>query len=220
MHIQELMNLGLCSSSSSIKCVLTRNHRKPLGQLSLAALHRYIHLHRPYSKAFQAGLNVSTYICASTHLSLHDLAVQQQPSYMSSLGSYASPMPIGIYSMSPPTMQYGSNPNFSIVNQGKGKGREADFEAAFAQVAASLGPIEAQTSRVEEVDDSIADIEDTLKNVSLKSEEAEYGTDYKMYDILISLININFWIQDMGSTTELRYDYTNRRYSKMGSTVF
>ena len=110
-------------------------------------------------------------------LSLDDLAVQQQPSYMSSLGSYANPMPMGMYSMNPPAMQYGSNPNFSIVNQGKGKGREADFEAAFAQVAASLNPIEAQTSRVEEVDDSIADIEETLKNVSFKSDVEEDETD-------------------------------------------
>lgn len=98
---------------------------------------------------------------------------------MSSLGSYASPMPMGIHSMSPLTMQYGSNPNFSIVSQGKGKGREADFEAAFAQVAASLSPIEAQTSRVEEVDDGIANIEESLKNVSFKSEVEEDETDFR-----------------------------------------
>jgi peroxin-5 len=121
-------------------------------------------------------------------------AVQQQPSYMSSLGSYASPIPRGIYSMSPPTMQYGNNPNFSILNQGKGKSKEADFEAAFAQVAASLNPIEAQTSGVEEVDDSIADIEETLKNVSFKSDVEEDETDFSRYDIFISLININLCI--------------------------
>jgi hypothetical protein len=201
MHIRASMNHGLWSSS--IKCVLTRNHRKPLGQLSLAALHRYIHLHRPYSKAYQADLNVSTYIYASTPLSLDDLAVQQQSSYRSSLGSYPSPIPMGIYSMSP-TMQYGGNPNFNIVNQGKGKSKEADFEAAFAQVAASLSPIEAQTSRVEEVDDGIPDIENTLKNVSFKPEVEEDETDFSRYVILISLIiNINLCIQNMGSTTEL-----------------
>jgi hypothetical protein len=200
------MNFGLWSSS--IKCVLTRNHRKPLGQLSLTALHRYIHLHRPYSKVRQADPNVSTYVYSSTPLSLDDLSVQQQPSYMSSLGSYAGPMPMGIYSMTPPTLQHGTNPNFSIVNQGKGKGREADFEAAFAQVAASLSPIEVQTSRVEEVDDGIADIADTLKNVSFKSEVEEDETDFSRYDIFISLINIKFCIQSMGSTTELRYAST------------
>ena len=122
--------------------------------------------------------------------------------------------------MGPPTMQYGGNSNFSIVNQGKGKGREADFEAAFAQVAASLSPIEAQTSRVEEVDDSMADIEDALKNVSIKSEEEEDETDYRRYDILIPLVKFNFCIQNMGSTTKLRYASTKGRYSKMGSTVF
>lgn len=127
-------------------------------------------------------------------------------------------MPMGMYSVNPP-MQYGSNPKFSIVSQGKGKDREADFEAAFAQVAASLSPIEAQTSRVEEVDDSITHIEDTLKNVSLKSEEEEDGTDFRKYDILISLININFCIQNMGSTAEFRYT-SKGRYSKIRSTVF
>ena len=96
--------------------------------------------------------------------------------------------------MSPPTMQYGRNPSFSIVNQGKGKGREADFEAAFAQVAASLSPIEAQTSRVEEVDDGIANIEDNLKNVSFKSEVEEDETDFRGYDILVSLINIYLFL--------------------------
>ena len=95
-------------------------------------------------------------------------------------------MPMGMYAMSPPTMQYGSN--FSIVNQGKGKGREADFEAAFAQAAASFGPIETQTSRVEEFNDSVTDIEDALKNVSFNSEEEEDGTDFREYDTLISLI--------------------------------
>lgn len=122
--------------------------------------------------------------------------------------------------MSPPTMQYGSNPNFSIVNQGKGKGKEADFEAAFAQVAASLSPIEAQTSRVEEVDDSITDIEEALKNVSFKSEVEGDETDFSGYDIFISLTNINLRIQNMGSTTEFRYASTKGGYSKMGSTVF
>lgn len=101
-------------------------------------------------------------------------------------------MPMGMYAMGAPTMQYGRNTNFSIVNQGKGKGREADFEAAFAQVAASLDPMETQTARIEEVNDSMADIEDALKNVSLNPEEAE-GVDFKKYDIpIFSPINITF----------------------------
>jgi len=106
---------------------------------------------------------------------------------MSSLGPYASPVSMAMYAPSTPTMQYGSNS--SIVNQGKGKGKEADFEAAFAQVAASLGPIETQTSRVEEVDDSVANIEGALEGVSLNSEEEDYGRDFGKYDILIFSFN-------------------------------
>ena len=215
MHIRASRRLGFWSSNS--KCVLTRNRQKPLGQPSLATLHRYIHLHHPYSKVYQADLNVSTYICINTPFP-KDEPVQHQPSYMSSLGSYASAMPMGMYAMSPPTMQYGSN--FSITNQGKGKGREADFEAAFAQVAASLGPRETQTSRVEEVDAGVTDIEDALKDVSFKPEEKEDETDFERYDIFISLININFFIQDMGSTAELGYASTQGRCSKMGSPIF
>ena len=112
---------------------------------------------------------------------------------MSTLGPYASSMPTGIYATSPPTMQYGSRYDFTIANQSKGKGREADFEAAFAQVAASLSPMEPRTSRIEDVDDSVAGVEDALNNVSLASEEEEYGKDFKRYDVLIFLlINIEY----------------------------
>lgn len=106
---------------------------------------------------------------------------------------------MGIYATMSPAMQYGNNLNLSILDQDKGKGREADFEAAFAQVAASLGPIEAQTSRVEELDDSVAVVEDALKSVSLNSEEEEKGTDFTKYDIFnFSLFNINLFHSEYG----------------------
>lgn len=81
--------------------------------------------------------------------------------------------------MNGPNMYYGANTNFNVVDQGKGKGksREADFEAAFAQAAASLQPAQQETSRIVEVEDGVTDIEETLKNTSL---DQEYGeNDFK-----------------------------------------
>ncbi|KAF8904432.1 peroxisome targeting signal receptor [Gymnopilus junonius] len=87
--------------------------------------------------------------------------------------------PMGIMRMGPPTMQYGVSSNLTIVDQGKGKGREADFEAAFAQIAASLAPAESQTSRVEEVSDDVAQLGEALQAASLKTEEGESGLDFQ-----------------------------------------
>lgn len=57
---------------------------------------------------------------------------------------YSSAMSMGQYGMgmNMPAMQYGMS-----VSQGKGKAREVDFEAAFAQYADSQRP----TARIEEI---------------------------------------------------------------------
>lgn len=70
----------------------------------------------------------------------------------------------------------------SLLNQaqGKGKAREVDFEAAFAQLAESMAPVQAQTSRIEEVDD-VSTIEQALKNASLKEGEEEGPLDFQKY---------------------------------------
>jgi peroxin-5 len=72
---------------------------------------------------------------------------------------------------------YGTNTNSSMYqgnygilsNQDKGKGKlkEADFEAAFAQAAASLAPAQAETSRIVEVDDGVVKKSKTLQNTTL-----------------------------------------------------
>lgn len=95
------------------------------------------------------------------------LLVQQRPSYMPSSGMYGNPMQMGMYGMvtSPNMLQS----NQSAFDQGKGKGKlkEADFEAAFAQVSASFGPTQAETtSRIEEVSD-VTNVEELMKNTTL-----------------------------------------------------
>ena len=109
---------GAAASKACLRAII--ESRLPLGQLILAALHKYIHLHPPYCKAYQADLNLSSYIYASTPLSPVDLKVQQQPSYMSLMGSYARPMPMGIYPTSPHAIRKQSK--FQIRNPRQGKG--------------------------------------------------------------------------------------------------
>ncbi|TFK44351.1 hypothetical protein BDQ12DRAFT_593404 [Crucibulum laeve] len=107
---------------------------------------------------------------------------QQQPSFMTS-PMYGSSMSMGMYGMNNPGMFYGMNGGIETMDQkGKGKSKEADFEAAFAQIAASLSPAQEQvsSSRIVEVEDGVTDLEDALKNTTLGEEpDAEYGTDFK-----------------------------------------
>lgn len=52
--------------------------------------------------------------------------------------------------------------------KGKGKSRDVDFEAAFAQVAASLPPSQTETQKIVEVDNEVASIAETLENATLE----------------------------------------------------
>ncbi|KAJ7581007.1 hypothetical protein C8J56DRAFT_793879 [Mycena floridula] len=84
----------------------------------------------------------------------------QRPYYNGTL-SYSRGMGMGMGMGMPPTMYPG------LLDQGKGKGksREADFEAAFAQVAASL-----ETPRIVEVQDGVSELEEALKNTDLDAD--------------------------------------------------
>ncbi|CAA7261729.1 unnamed protein product [Cyclocybe aegerita] len=106
---------------------------------------------------------------------------QHQRSYMSPL--YGSPMPMGMYGMGATGMQYGMNPNFSTVVQGKGKEKEVDFETAFAQVIDSLEPAQSSTSRIEEVDDGVQEIEESLRAAAIDGHVTE-GDFQKVWEEL------------------------------------
>lgn len=94
---------------------------------------------------------------------------------MTSMGMYGNSMPM--YGMSS-GMTYGMYPNVAITDQGKGKGREADFEAAFAQVAASL---QGQTPQIEEIKDDLnIALSEALEKAKLDDgNELELETDFK-----------------------------------------
>lgn len=69
--------------------------------------------------------------------------------------------------------------NFTAVDQGKGKAREVDFEAAFAKIAESIVAEETQTSRIEEANERVAEIEEKLKNATLNAGEDEKDLDFQ-----------------------------------------
>jgi peroxin-5 len=90
------------------------------------------------------------------------------------MGMYGNSMPM--YGMS--RGMFGMTPNLAISDQGKGKGksREADFEAAFAQVTASLQ--ETSISRIEEVKDDVEGLNETIEKINFQ-EETDTEADFQ-----------------------------------------
>jgi peroxin-5 len=60
-----------------------------------------------------------------------------------------------------------ASPSLADMSKGKGKAREADFEAAFAQAAASLQNQQQSSSSIVELDDTAAALEQAMENVKL-----------------------------------------------------
>lgn len=58
------------------------------------------------------------------------------------------------------------------ADKGKGKGREIDFDAAFAALEQSLGPSAQEMARIEELDDT-ADLAEAMERVNLREGQAE-----------------------------------------------
>ena len=63
--------------------------------------------------------------------------------------------------------------NFS----GKGKGKEIDFDTAFAQVLESMTPDQATASATDEVAEGTTGVEDALEAASLNEKDTE--TDFR-----------------------------------------
>ncbi|OSC97435.1 peroxisome targeting signal receptor [Trametes coccinea BRFM310] len=94
-----------------------------------------------------------------------------QTPYMSA-GLYGRSMPIGMssYAMGMPQMG---------MDAGKGKGKEIDFDAAFAQFTASYAG-QADSARITEVDDQAVDqLADSLQEADLEKEQGVEGTDFQ-----------------------------------------
>ncbi|KAI0793191.1 peroxisome targeting signal receptor [Abortiporus biennis] len=89
-----------------------------------------------------------------------------QPSYMQGrmYGGGMMPMNMSMYSNFSPPLE--------MSDKGKGKSRDVDFEAAFAEFDKSLASTnQAQSARIEEVNDSLEQLENAMKDATLKDEE-------------------------------------------------
>lgn len=138
------------------------------------------------------------------------MADQQRPLYMAQSGSYGSSMPMNMYGMNSGFNPYQSM-NSSVVET-KGKGKEVDYEAAFAQIAASLLPGQTSTSGIVEVVDGVSEIENTLKGTTLDSSEEELGTEFRQSVLhQTSLMDSHISLQSLGPAPEFRPSTTQRR---------
>lgn len=100
-----------------------------------------------------------------------------RPSFMTSVGINGQLVPMGMYGMNPPPSLYQGNYLNNTIFEGKGKQREVDFEAAFAQAAASLSPAQTDAS----TEDDVADITNALDITSLHlpDSESEDGVEFR-----------------------------------------
>lgn len=107
----------------------------------------------------------------------HLVTAQQPQSYMPQAGMYGNYMPRTNMFMGGPPLMQSYTPPIADLGKGKGKSREADFEAAFAQAAAFL-PQESATSQIVEVDDGVSEIDEAFKSTSLQ-DSAATSSDFK-----------------------------------------
>lgn len=103
----------------------------------------------------------------------------QRQQFIGSHGMYGTPM--GLYgNMGQPFFQgFNATPLSVDASKGKGKAREADYEAAFAQYAASLQNQSESASRIVELDDNAATLEQAMENVKLGDAELKTNGDFK-----------------------------------------
>ena len=102
-----------------------------------------------------------------------------RPSFMTSVGMNRQLAPMAMYDMNPPLGLYQGNYVNNAVLEGKGKGkqREVDFEAAFAQAVASLSPSQTGASTEDEVDDVTEALNDT--SLHLPDSKTEDGVEFR-----------------------------------------
>ncbi|KAJ7902009.1 hypothetical protein B0H14DRAFT_2669494 [Mycena olivaceomarginata] len=133
----------------------------------------------PAGWAAEFGAPQTSMITPATQQQMTRPDYQQRPSYMSSIGQYGNPMGMGMsMGMYGPTMAN----QFPAQINGKGKSREADFEAAFAQIVAAQ--TQPETSRIQEVEDGATGLEETLEKTQLDDKDASTTEFKRVWDQL------------------------------------
>jgi peroxin-5 len=108
---------------------------------------------------------------------------------MSHGGIYQNPMASAMYGMNVTPTPYQGNYNALAVtgqSKGKGKARDADFEAAFAQVVDSLSSVQVETPRIVEIEAGRSTVEEVPVNVVDGAEKecvvTDQDTEFARYD--------------------------------------
>ena len=111
-----------------------------------------------------------------------DLVIAYQAPYMG-YQNYSTMSSVGYIPYY--AQQNASVPQSLDKGKGKGKSRDIDFEAAFAQITASLASDQTESSaRIVEVDDNVASLSDALQNTTLTDAEqraSEKRPEFKEY---------------------------------------
>ena len=93
-------------------------------------------------------------------------------------GIYHNSMAPTMYGMNVMPNSYTGNYNdLAVAGQSKGKGRDADFEAAFAQVVDSLSSAQIETPRIVEIETGRSTVEEVPVNVAGGAEKESTVTD-------------------------------------------
>jgi hypothetical protein len=126
---------------------------------------------------------------------------------------------MGMYRVNPGLSMHQGMNTIAVEGKGKGREREADFEAAFAEVAASLTSAQSETSRIVEVEEGITNLEDVVKSLSLNPAEGEeYGTDFKTsVEPLDRVISILMPSLGYGTTSKTQISHLPRKISRSGN---
>jgi peroxin-5 len=105
------------------------------------------------------------------------IANVQSPSYMPN-NMYGMRVPLVMSS----GMNFSPGPALTVSDKGKGKSREIDFDAAFAQFDQhQLGPTPQESAKIEELDDT-ADLSAAMRGASLQDQTE---ADFKRYVTLV-----------------------------------
>ncbi len=145
-----------------------------------------VSLQNPSSSVIQQNIIPTSHTCEFAWIFLYDrpfsaVSVQQQRNYVTQIHGNSMPMPVGAFGMATPSTQY---LNYPGVVSSKGKAKEIDFEAAFAQLDQSISSPQHQSSGIEDVDDTTQQVQEALVNTALQGEEdhEDHEQDFQTYD--------------------------------------
>ncbi|KAI0696708.1 hypothetical protein BC835DRAFT_1414101 [Cytidiella melzeri] len=124
---------------------------------------------KPHQSAWATEFGGASQMQSAANPAPTQVSVMQRSSYITN-STYGMGMPMGVSS----GMTFSPATPVMISQTGKGKSREIDFEAAFAQFDQHSGPSAQESARIEELDDT-ADLTAALEGAQVQDEsEADF----------------------------------------------